>query len=204
VIDSTPPQRAAHLAVPPPRPARRAAVIPIDPNAIPQEEIVYEYPDEYYDYPENVAGGEQEQVVFRISPAFYEVGIVYFWSALISLLITAGVAYARGPLLLAALASAVVFIFPIIRHIKRNRTVYTLTNVKVEIKTGIFSIATRNIPLRNIQDVSVSETIAERLIGIGDVLIESAAAKSSTITMNNIKDPRKYADLILDQLQHWY
>jgi uncharacterized membrane protein YdbT with pleckstrin-like domain len=96
----------------------------------------------------------------------------------------------------------VFFIAPIIRHIRLRSTVFTLTNVKVEIRSGIFSISTRNIPLRHIQDVTVSETLKERLIGIGDVLIDSAAV-GGKIAVNNIKNPRKYADLILDQLQYW-
>jgi Bacterial PH domain len=59
-----------------------------------------------------------------------------------------------------------------------------------------------NIPLRHIDNVEVSETLRERVIGIGDVLIDSAALDRKMV-LNNIKDPRKYADMIMDQLQSW-
>jgi len=80
--------------------------------------------------------------------------------------------------------------------------VYTLTTTKVEIRSGILSKSAQSIPLRHIQDVTVSETLKERVIGIGDVLIDSAALDSK-MAMNNIRNPRKYANLIMDQLQNW-
>jgi hypothetical protein len=49
--------------------------------------------------------------------------------------------------------------------------------------------------------VEVSETLKERVIGIGDVLIDSAALDSKMV-MNNIRDPRKYADMILFELRN--
>ena len=82
-----------------------------------------------------------------------------------------------------------------------KRTVYTLTGAKLEIRTGIFSKDTKNIPLRHIDNVEVSETLKERLIGIGDVLIDSAALDTKMV-LNNVKNPRKYADLIMEQLQY--
>jgi uncharacterized membrane protein YdbT with pleckstrin-like domain len=80
--------------------------------------------------------------------------------------------------------------------------VYTLTNAKIEIEYGLLSKTIRNIPLRNIQDVTASATLGERLIGVGDVIIDSAA-EAGKIPMNNIRDPRKHADLILEQLHRW-
>jgi membrane protein YdbS with pleckstrin-like domain len=153
--------------------------------------------EEYYEDDD-----DQEQIIFRISPAFYEVSFTYMWAIALALLATAAVAYARGPLWIAAAFAAVFFVAPVVRHIRLKSTVFTLTTVKIEIRTGIFSTATRNIPLRHVQDVTVSETLKERLIGIGDVLIDSAAVEGK-IAMNNIKNPRKYADLILEQLQYW-
>jgi uncharacterized membrane protein YdbT with pleckstrin-like domain len=118
------------------------------------------------------------------------------------LIVTAGVAYARGSFGIALIAAAVFFIRPIFRHMRLKRTVYTLTTTKLEIRTGILSKDAKNIPLRHIDNVEVSETLKERLIGVGDVLIDSAALDSKMV-MNNIKNPRKHADLILDQLQYW-
>ena len=195
------PRRATHLVVPPPRPARRAPVRPSPPDPPSQEEYYEEYPEEYEAYDDDVADND-ERVIFSITPAFYEVGITYFWAVVLSLITNAGIASAGGAWWIILAASAIIFLYPIGRHIQFRHTVYTLTNVKVEIQSGIFSQTARNVPLRHIRDVTVSETFKERLIGIGDVLIDSDAVEGK-ITMNNINSPRRYADLILDQLQHW-
>lgn len=187
----------------PPRPARRAPVIPYTPDQESSEEYE-EYEEEYperrdADYRGNIA--DQDQVIFSITPAFFEVLPSYLVAIALSLIVTAGVAYARGSLGIALIAAAVFFIRPIIRHMRLKRTVYTLTGAKLEIRTGIFSKDTKNIPLRHIDNVEVSETLKERLIGIGDVLIDSAALDTKMV-MNNIRDPRKYADMIMEQLQY--
>lgn len=175
--------------------------MPAPPDLPAQEEYDEEYPEEREIYSNDVAD-DDEKVIFSITPAFYEVGLTYFWAMVLSLIINAVIAYAGGVWWIMVVASAIIFIYPIGRHIQFRHTVYSLTNVKVEIQSGIFSQTARNIPLRHIRDVTVSETFKERLIGIGDVLIDSDAVEGK-ITMNNINSPRRYADLILDQLQHW-
>jgi membrane protein YdbS with pleckstrin-like domain len=152
-----------------------------------------------------------EQVIFRIRPAFYSVSIAYAMAALASLLaagvigrlVATGVINNSGKPWLGMFICAVIFFcFPFYRHIRRNRVTYTLTNAKIEIEYGLIAKTIRNIPLRNIQDVTTTATVSERLIGIGDVIIDSAA-EAGRIPMRNIRDPRKYADLILNQLHRW-
>ena len=201
--------RAVRPSIPPPRPARRRPIAPPRPVREYEEYVEEdEYEPEYeeVEYEEEAAPGksekEGEEIIFQITPAFYNVALAYLAAILLSVLMTAGAAYVRVPIAGALIVSAVLFIYPIWLHIQNRRVIYTLTSIKVEIAEGIFSQSTRNIPLRHIQDVTVSESFKERLIGIGDMVIDSAAA-AGKITMNNINDPRKYADLILNELQYW-
>jgi membrane protein YdbS with pleckstrin-like domain len=187
----------------PPRPARRAPVIPSTPDRESYEEYEEEYEE---DYPERRDKGYREdfdnpdQVIFSITPAFFEVLPSYLLAVVLSLIVTAGVAYARGSLGIALIAAVILFIRPIFRHMRLRRTIYTLTATKLEIRAGILSKDAKNIPLRHIDNVEVSETLKERLIGVGDVLIDSAALDTKMV-LNNIKNPRKYADMIMEQLQ---
>lgn len=189
-----------------PRPARRPPISP--PRAVPRP-IVSARPqeDEYELDPDDEAYEEEEEsneeeVIFQITPTFYPPGLAYFAAIVLSIALTAGAAYLGISLGIALAISALFFLYPIWMHIQNRRIVYTLTSIKVEIVEGIFSYNTRNIPLRHIQDVRIHESFKERLIGIGDVIIDSASM-AGTITMNNIHDPRKHADMILDQLQYW-
>jgi membrane protein YdbS with pleckstrin-like domain len=187
----------------PPRPARRAPVIPS-----PEEESYDYYEDEYEgDYPDHGADyrqgpADKDHVIFSITPAFFEVLPSYLLAATLSLIVTAVVAYMDGPLLIALIGVAICFLRPIFRHWSLKHTIYTLTATKLEIQSGILSKEAMSIPLRHIDNVEVSETLRERLIGIGDVLIDSAALDRKMV-LNNIKNPRKYADMIMDQLQSW-
>jgi uncharacterized membrane protein YdbT with pleckstrin-like domain len=62
---------------------------------------------------------------------------------------------------------------------------------------------TRNILLTKIQDVTVSASILQRLLGFGDVVIDNASEVGGTTVLHNINSPRHYADLILRELRRW-
>jgi uncharacterized membrane protein YdbT with pleckstrin-like domain len=96
-------------------------------------------------------------------------------------------------------AAAVFFITPVIRHLQRSQVSYTLTNSRLEVESGLWSKKTRVIPLRNVQDVTAQASLAERMVGIGEVVIDSAT-DAARIRMTNVRDPRKYSSLILYQM----
>jgi membrane protein YdbS with pleckstrin-like domain len=100
------------------------------------------------------------------------------------------------------LVAVIVFIPAIYRHILRQREIYTLTNHKIEFTYGLVAKLRRNIPLGNVQDVTVTQSMAERLLGIGDIVIDSAA-QTGKIPLRNIHQPEKYADMILREIQ-WH
>ena len=94
-------------------------------------------------------------------------------------------------------------LIPAFYHVKRNTVVYTLTDSKIEIDQGLIARTTRNIPLRNIQDVTVSATIPQRLMGFGNLIIDNASETGGTTILRNINNPRHYADLLLRELRRW-
>jgi uncharacterized membrane protein YdbT with pleckstrin-like domain len=199
--------------IPPPRPARRYPMAGSGTASDSEDEdLYYEYQgdeEEEYDELEEEQPKEtqkknnrkrSEEVIFRINQAFYPGAVAYALATVCTLAIAAIVYYLSAPFWI-ALGGAVICYFPaVVRHIQLLNTIYLLTNTKIEIETGIFSKTSRNIPLRHVMDVFVSETFKERLIGIGDIIVETAASEGK-IKLDNINDPRKYADMILDQLK---
>jgi membrane protein YdbS with pleckstrin-like domain len=196
------------MRVPPPRPARRHPTLENRPTAQPVEEREEQYFDqedgrEAVDSNQASAGRKNgERTIFRIHQAFYPVGVAYFASTVATAIIAALFAWLRLDFRIALIPAIIFYIPAIFRHIKLLNTIYILTETKFSIESGFFSKTSRNIPLRHIQDVFVSETLKERLIGIGDINIDTAATEG-TLTVDNIKDPRIYADMILDQLHRW-
>jgi uncharacterized membrane protein YdbT with pleckstrin-like domain len=100
------------------------------------------------------------------------------------------------------IVAVIVLIPAVYRHILRQREVYTLTNHKIEFTYGLIAKLRRNIPLRNVQDVTVTQSVFERLLGIGDIVIDSAA-QGGKIPLRNIHWPEKYSDMILREIQ-WH
>jgi membrane protein YdbS with pleckstrin-like domain len=211
--------RGPGIAVPaPPRPARRHPIIESPPVPQPVEEVEEQFDDQVYNRRADRREGRHsnrqveqlqdnynkggERIIFRIHQTFIPVAIAYIISIIASLTAAGILAWLQGPLWLVLIFAVIFFIPAISRHITLLRTLYTLTDTKIEIQTGIFSIKSQSIPLRHILDVEVSEKFGERLLGIGDIDIDTAVSESK-MRMDNINDPRKYAEMILDQL-HGY
>jgi len=95
-------------------------------------------------------------------------------------------------------------LIPAYYHLKRNMIRYTLTDSKIEIDHGLIARTTRNIPLSKIQDVTVSASMLQRILGFGDVVVDNASEIGGSTVLHNINDPRHYADLILRQLRRWH
>jgi uncharacterized membrane protein YdbT with pleckstrin-like domain len=177
-----------------------------------EEEMYYDdqgeepYEGEEEDQPKNDQkkrpNKKSEKIIFRINQAFYPAAVAYVFASLCTIAIGVLVYYLSAPFQVALVGAVVCFIPAIIRHIQLVNTLYILTTTKIEIESGVFSKSSRNIPLRHVMDVLVSETFKERLIGIGDILIDTASSESK-MKLDNINDPRKYADMILNQLHHW-
>ncbi len=86
-------------------------------------------------------------------------------------------------------------------HLKQKMVRYTLTDSKVEIDEGLVSKSTRNVPLRIIQDVTVSANLTQRLLGFGNIIIENANENDAKIVLKNINSPKKYASALLKQMR---
>jgi membrane protein YdbS with pleckstrin-like domain len=149
---------------------------------------------------------DAERVIFTVRPTFLFIGIGYFLAAVaavglsILLAMFAG-QYVSAPITL--LLTLPLLLIPAFKHLRRNSIKYTLTDSKIEIDQGFISRKTRNIPLRNIQDVTVSTTIPQRIFGFGDLVIENANEVGGQTLLDNIPQPRRHAELLLRELRRW-
>jgi uncharacterized membrane protein YdbT with pleckstrin-like domain len=88
-------------------------------------------------------------------------------------------------------------LWPASRHLRQRFTVMTMLGDKLRYETGMLSKATRTIQLSKVQDVTVRQTLAQRMGGVGDLSIETAG-DSSRLTFANIDSPQSIADRIID------
>lgn len=145
-----------------------------------------------------------EDKIFSISPTLLFVKGGYVLTAIAALLlvaITSAFAAAIVPIWVAVLLGLALFVVPGFYHIKQKLRRYTLTESTLEIDTGLISRNTRNIPIRRIQDVTVSTSVFQRLLGFGDLVIENASEEGGKVVLKNINKPRQYADTLLRQIR---
>jgi membrane protein YdbS with pleckstrin-like domain len=148
----------------------------------------------------------EERTIFTVSPTLLFVKIGYLLAALGAVLLVALLAWqpwVSVPVSVSIPIGLALLLWPAYKHLMRNTVRYTLTDSKIEIDQGLTSRTTRNLPLRNIQDVSVTTTILQRLLRFGNVVIDNASETGGNTVLRNIPDPRRHADQILRALRRW-
>lgn len=148
------------------------------------------------------APGPASDKIFSISPTLMFVKIGYVLAAVGALMLVAALTvFAFIPGWANVLLGLALFLIPAFYHFRQKLVRYSLTDTTVEIDNGLLSRNTRNIPLRTIQDVTVSATPWQRLLGFGDVIIDNASEQGGKVVLKNINSPRHHADLLLSEMR---
>ncbi|MGH9721754.1 MAG: PH domain-containing protein [Bryobacteraceae bacterium] len=94
--------------------------------------------------------------------------------------------------------TALLLLWPASKHLVRRTTTITMQGDKLRYETGILSKTTRTIQLSKVQDVRVDRSLMQRILGLGNLTIETAG-ESSRLTIENIDDPQTGADMIMEK-----
>lgn len=144
-----------------------------------------------------------EQVVFTVRPTMVFIKLGYAIAAIAAIALVFLLALIPVTPYISIPFALSLLLIPAYYHLRRNMVRYTLTDSKIEIDTGLIARTTRNIPLSKIQDVTVSASIPQRMLGFGDVIVDNASEMGGTTLLHNISNPRHYADLLLRELRRW-
>jgi membrane protein YdbS with pleckstrin-like domain len=145
-----------------------------------------------------------EAEIFSITPTLMFVKAGYVLAAIGALLLVAVTSSFLSQYVSvweAVLIGLLLFLIPAFYHFKRKLVRYTLTDSKLEIDEGFISRNTRNVPIRRIQDVTVSSSMMQRLLGFGNLVIDNASDEGGKVVLKNINTPKHYADILLRQMR---
>ncbi len=151
---------------------------------------------------ENAVDGETE--IFSISPTLMFVKAGYVLAAIGALFFVALLSvflWSIVPVWLAIVMSFTIFLVPAFYHFKQKLVRYRLTDSTLEIDSGFISRTTQNVPIRRIQDVTVTTSVLQRLLGFGDLVVDNASEEGGKIVLKNINTPKEYADKLLAQMR---
>lgn len=149
---------------------------------------------------------DAESVIFTVRPTLLFIKVGYVAAIVLAIIVTILLAMIKVieiPWYVSLPIAMGLLLIPAYYHLKRNMIRYTVTNSKIEIDYGLIARTTRNIPLSKIQDVTVSASISQRILGFGDIVVDNASEIGGTTTLHNINNPRYYADLLLRRLPRW-
>ena len=116
---------------------------------------------------------------------------VFVWMVLAILLLTLGwFSFSTGLIILLVAA-----LYPIYAYINWKYNLWCVTNLRVVDESGFFSRYSKESPLDKINNVEYDQSVWGRMLGFGDVDIQTAAELGET-TYNLIHHPKLLKDTI--------
>jgi uncharacterized membrane protein YdbT with pleckstrin-like domain len=84
----------------------------------------------------------------------------------------------------------------LVAWIQLRGTMYRVSNQRVIVEQGVFSKTVDEIDLRYVDDSAFTQTLADRILGIGSVTLISSDKSSPRYVLRSIKNPRDVRELI--------
>ena len=92
-------------------------------------------------------------------------------------------------------------VWVIVRYLKWRTTYFVITSDRLIYRHGVIGKAGIEIPLERVNNVNFTQTIIERMIGVGDLLIESGG-KDGQQTFSDISQPERVQNIIHSTIQN--
>ena len=137
---------------------------------------------------------EDEDVLLDLHPHFwFLVGPIATLVVVIVGIVAVGVITEEQPQIsvygqLALLAAAVLWV--LVRYLQWVTTSFVVTTDRLITRTGVLAKQGREIPLERVNDIACQQSIFERMIGAGDLLIESGGERGQQ-TISDVPKPFK-------------
>jgi uncharacterized membrane protein YdbT with pleckstrin-like domain len=136
--------------------------------------------------------GENEEILFEKRPHWVALVIPIFWAVVILAAAIFALTKVDDPgwLRWVIIGAAVIglLILSIGPFLKRFFTLFVLTTDRIITRSGVIAKNSKEIPLESINDITFNQSILERMVGAGDLLIESAGERGQN-RITNVRDP---------------
>jgi len=136
---------------------------------------------------------EGEQILEEFRPHWRMLAIPFLWT--LAALVVAVLSYVLWdgivPLVISIGAAGAWLYLGAWRFIAWFFTWYVLTNERLITRRGVIARRGVDLPLENINDVQFSQTILERVLGSGDLVIESAGEMGQS-RFSDIRKPEEF------------
>ncbi|OMD43524.1 PH domain-containing protein [Paenibacillus odorifer] len=80
--------------------------------------------------------------------------------------------------------------------VRLNTTTYTITSQRIMVKTGLIGKNVEEIELLRVRDLSVAQSITDRMLGIGTLTVFSDDASAPQLLFRKIRDAQTVKDVL--------
>jgi uncharacterized membrane protein YdbT with pleckstrin-like domain len=146
---------------------------------------------------------EHEKVVFDIRPHWLAALPSLLWTLVLAGAWAGGYSLAKAtfddPTVAQNVVAVVVLIawvgLALVPFLRWRFTMFVLTSDRLITRSGVLAKHSKEIPLERINDVAFSQSVLERALGAGDLMIESAGERGQTV-ISNVRKPEEMQLLI--------
>ncbi len=148
-------------------------------------------------FPRNLLA-DHEEIVFDLKPHWVAIVPSLLWTLALIVLWILGYGVAKSvfdnPSVAQNVVAAIVLIafvwLALIPFLRWQFTSFVLTTDRLITRSGIIAKHSKEIPLERINDVAFNQTVFERIVGAGDLLIESAGERGQE-RIENVRKPEE-------------
>jgi membrane protein YdbS with pleckstrin-like domain len=139
---------------------------------------------------------QREYALVRILPSWWHflgniILAVGLTGAGVAALLTSHIDFRAG---LALIAAAILIIALATLH--RHYTSWSLTSDRLIERRGFLASHRREMELADVRSIEVDRSFPQRLVGIGNVIIASAASVDFVIKLQSVPDPERVAEML--------
>jgi uncharacterized membrane protein YdbT with pleckstrin-like domain len=137
---------------------------------------------------------EHEKLVFDLNPHWIELLLPIFWTAIVAVAaylaqnVADGHSTAKLVIFLVALGLWIwLAVVPFLRWLFTD---FVLTTDRLITRTGVLAKHSKEIPLERINDVTFNQSVLQRTVGAGTLVIESAGERGQE-TISHVRNPEQ-------------
>ena len=143
---------------------------------------------------------DHEEIIFDLKPHWVAVVPSVLWTIVALAAIVASTVFSAGTMTLVGVGAAILLFlfFAVPPFVTWQFTHFVLTTDRLITRSGVFAKRSKEIPLERINDVAFSQSVMDRILGAGDLLIESAGERGQG-RISNVRNPERVQLMIYEE-----
>jgi uncharacterized membrane protein YdbT with pleckstrin-like domain len=147
---------------------------------------------------------DHEKLVFDLKPHWIELLFPIFWTAVVAVAAYLAQTIARdnstARLVVFLIALALWLWLAVVPFLRWAYTDFVLTTDRLVTRTGVLAKHSKEIPLERINDVTFNQSVLQRMVGAGTLVVESAGERGQE-TISHVRNPEQVQLMIYKEVE---